>query len=304
LSASGSGNIASFIATNLGAVPVTATITVTPVAAGCAGIATSFTITVNPTATVNAVANQTLCTGLATAPITFSGTVTGTVYNWTNNTPSIGLAASGTGNIASFTAINTTSVAITATITVTPTSASGCTGTPRSFTITVNPGVNILTAVPARTCITDTILTLNATPAGVWSGRGVIAGTNKFDPVLAGLGVSTLTYTVGTGCGAVANVNIAVNDCQERHNVLAQSIRVWPNPSTGQFSLKFLTDKFKEFGLKVVDSRGKTLRDYQFTNLVYGSIIPMDLRGLASGMYVLLAYNNQEQASFPIIIAH
>jgi len=25
---------------------------------------------------------------------------------------------------------------------------------------------------------------------------------------------------------------------------------------------------------------------------------------LASGMYVLLAYNNQEQASFPIIIAH
>jgi len=152
--------------------------------------------------------------------------------------------------------------------------------------------------------MSDTIITLNATPAGVWSGRGVIAGTNKFDPVLAGLGVSTLTYTVTSGCGAVANVNITVKDCQERHNVLAGAIRIWPNPSTGQFNIKFLTDKYKEFGLKVVDAGGKTLRDLQFTNLVYGSIIPMDLRALPSGMYVLLAYNSQEHASFQIIIAH
>ena len=304
LAASGSGNIGSFVATNAGAVAVTATITVTPVAAGCTGTATSFTITVNPTATVNAVANQTLCTGLATAPITFSGTVAGTVYNWTNNTASIGLAASGTGNIASFIASNTTTSVITATITVTPTTAAGCTGTPRTFTITVNPAVYITTLVAPDVCMTDTIITLNATPAGVWSGRGVIPGTNKFDPTLAGFGVSTLTYTVTTGCGAVANVSINVKDCLERHNVLANSIRIWPNPSSGKFNIKFLSDKYKEFGLKVVDAAGKTMRDLQFTNLIYGSIIPMDLRALPSGMYVLLAYNSQEHASFQIIIAH
>ncbi len=304
LAASGSGNIGSFVATNAGAVAVTATITVTPVAAGCTGTATSFTITVNPTATVNAVANQTLCTGLATAPIAFSGTVAGTVYNWTNNTPSIGLAASGTGNIASFIASNTTTSVITATITVTPTTAAGCTGTPRTFTITVNPAVYITTLVAPDVCMTDTIITLNATPAGVWSGRGVIPGTNKFDPTLAGFGVSTLTYTVTTGCGAVANVSINVKDCLERHNVLANSIRIWPNPSSGKFNIKFLSDKYKEFGLKVVDAAGKTMRDLQFTNLIYGSIIPMDLRALPSGMYVLLAYNSQEHASFQIIIAH
>ena len=85
---------------------------------------------------------------------------------------------------------------------------------------------------------------------------------------------------------------------------MAGAIRIWPNPSTGQFNIKFLTDKYKEFSLKVVDAGGKTLRDLQFTNLVYGSIIPMDLRALPSGMYVLLAYNSQEHASFQIIIAH
>ncbi|WP_460560821.1 PKD-like domain-containing protein [Ferruginibacter profundus] len=137
LAAGGTGNIAAFTATNTGIAPVTATITVTPSLNGCTGAPKTFTITVNPTANVNAIANQTLCTGAATTAVTFAGTVAGTTYSWTNNTPSIGLAASGTGNIASFTAINTTSTAVTATITVTPTAA-GCAGTPKTFTITVN----------------------------------------------------------------------------------------------------------------------------------------------------------------------
>ena len=97
---------------------------------------------VNPIPTVNAVANQVVCNNTATAAVNFSGAVAGTVYNWTNNAPSIGLAASGTGDIASFTATNTTNAPVTATITVTPTYTNGgttCTGTQRTFTITVNP---------------------------------------------------------------------------------------------------------------------------------------------------------------------
>lgn len=50
--------------------------------------------------------------------IDFTGSAA--TYTWTNNTPGIGLAASGSGNIASFTAINTGSTPITATLTVTP----------------------------------------------------------------------------------------------------------------------------------------------------------------------------------------
>jgi hypothetical protein len=61
---------------------------------------------------------------------------------------------------------------------------------------------------------------------------------------------------------------------------------------------------YKEFNLQVIDAYGQVLRDFRFTGLLYGSIIPMDLRNLPSGMYTLRAYNAQEQASFPIIIAH
>ncbi|GAA4343184.1 hypothetical protein GCM10023184_43340 [Flaviaesturariibacter amylovorans] len=50
----------------------------------------------------------------------FSGTPGGVSFTWTNNTPSIGLVASGSGNIPAFSATNATNAAVTATITVTP----------------------------------------------------------------------------------------------------------------------------------------------------------------------------------------
>jgi gliding motility-associated-like protein len=78
----------------------------------------AVTGTINPLPTVNLVGNQTVAGGAATVPINFTGT--GQYYAWTNDTPGIGLAASGGGDIPSFTAINTGSTPITATITVIP----------------------------------------------------------------------------------------------------------------------------------------------------------------------------------------
>src|SRR5690606_29863005 len=117
LSASGAGDIASFIATNTTNAPITAIVTVTPSANGCAGATESFDITVNPTPTVAAVADQTLCAGATTTAVSFTGSVAGATYNWTNDNTAIGLSASGAGDIASFTAANTNTAPITATIT-------------------------------------------------------------------------------------------------------------------------------------------------------------------------------------------
>ncbi|WDF79208.1 beta-propeller fold lactonase family protein [Mucilaginibacter sp. KACC 22773] len=87
---------------------------------------------------VSPVDNQTLTSNSKTKAINFSGT--GTAYSWVNNNPGIGLPATGSGNIPSFTVINTTGTAMVATITVTPLSAgAGCNGTPVTFDITVNP---------------------------------------------------------------------------------------------------------------------------------------------------------------------
>ncbi len=145
LAASGNGNIPSFIATTSGAAITSGTITVMPSANGCNGASKTFVITVNPTPDVQQPANQTLCSSSNTAPVSFSGAVNNTVYNWTNSNTNIGLAASGSGNIASFVAVNTanTAAAASATITVTPT-ANGCPGTPKQFVIAVNPTPSVM----------------------------------------------------------------------------------------------------------------------------------------------------------------
>ena len=148
LAAGGTGDIPSFTAINTGTAPIVATIVVTPHfengTVTCDGAARTFTITVNPTAVVNQPASQVLCNNAPTAAVTFTtpntgGTVT---YTWTNDTPAIGLAAGGTGDIPSFTAINTGTAPIVATIVVTPHFENGtvtCDGAARTFTITVNP---------------------------------------------------------------------------------------------------------------------------------------------------------------------
>ena len=75
LAASGTGDIASFTATNAGTAPVVATIVVTPHfengTVTCDGPTKTFTITVNPTAEVNQPASQVVCNGAATAAIDF-----------------------------------------------------------------------------------------------------------------------------------------------------------------------------------------------------------------------------------------
>ncbi|MFZ4520569.1 MAG: PKD-like domain-containing protein [Bacteroidales bacterium] len=220
LAANGTGNLASFTATNTGLTPVIATITVTPSANGCVGPPSSFTITVNPTSTVNTLSNAVYCNGATTTAVTFGSPVAGTTYTWSNSNTAIGLAASGAGNIASFTATNTGTVQIVATITVTP-AANGCTGTPSSFTITVNPSLPVsITITPsannvcAGTSVTFSSSVINGgtPPAYQWKLNGnVITGATNATYAYVPLNAQAITCvltsnaTCATGSPATSN---------------------------------------------------------------------------------------------------
>ncbi|MFN3918433.1 MAG: gliding motility-associated C-terminal domain-containing protein [Flavobacteriales bacterium] len=214
LGASGTGNIGSFTAVNTGNAPVTSTITVTPTANGCPGTPITFTITVNPTPVVNAVPNQTLCNGAATTAVNFTGNVAGTTYNWTNSNTSIGLGASGTGNIGSFIAVNNGTIPITSTITATPT-ANGCSGSPITFTITVNPTDGASFAYNPNThCLTGTNPTPTVTtPGGTFSGAGVVfvsTSTGEVNLLATGVGSYTITYTTNGLCPTSSSVTFQI----------------------------------------------------------------------------------------------
>lgn len=225
LAATGTGNIASFTATNTTAAPVTSTVTVTPTytnnGVGCAGTPITYTYTVNPTPTVNVVANQTVCRGSNVAAIAFSGATTGTVYTWTNSNTAVGLAASGTGDIASFVGTNTTAAPITATITVTPRYTNAgvtCVGTPRTFTITVNP-------IPTVNAVTSFPVCHNSPVAVPFSGAttGTVYSWTNTNPAigLAASGTGNLSFTAtnpNTG-GAPITATITVTPSYTNNGV-------------------------------------------------------------------------------------
>jgi subtilisin-like proprotein convertase family protein len=182
----------------------------------------SQTITVNPTATVLPIANQVLCNNINTTAVNFASPTTGgsIVYNWTNNATSIGLAATGTGNINSFVGINTTNVVIVATITVTPSYTNAgvtCVGTANTFTITVNPAPTVTLAPFAAICKNALALTLtggNPIPTvgntGIYFVDGVVQ--TVFNPANYTLGLHTIMYqyTTAAGCVKTATQNIIV----------------------------------------------------------------------------------------------
>jgi hypothetical protein len=186
---------------------------------------------VNPNPSVTPPANQSVCTGTTTTAVTFSGSaVAGTVYNWTNNATSIGLAASGTGNIAAFTATNTGSSPVVATITVTPVGG-GCTGPAQTFTITVYPKPSITAFSSGFTeCIGGT-QTLSVTASGgtppityQWQNGGAtgaawtnIGGATAaiYTPLSTTAGTTLYRVIVvssaGTACDTLISSNITVN---------------------------------------------------------------------------------------------
>ncbi len=105
---------------------------------GCSSLRTPVVATIKDVPVVDGPTSQSFCIGNATNPVNFTGSHSGSVYSWSNNNPAIGLPASGTGNIASF----TPTVLGNATITVYPT-LNGCPGSSQNFTIVVQDCVDL-----------------------------------------------------------------------------------------------------------------------------------------------------------------
>ncbi len=186
----------------------------------CGTTTATETVTVSVAPDVTATADQTVCDGISAGPYNFTNTIGTPTFNWTNSNPVIGLAASGSGNIAAFKANNNTGAPITATIIVTP-SVSNCVGIPDTFFITVNPQPVVpLTTGSATYCQGEPAATLNATATGsnplTWYNNAALTGGSATAPapstVNAGSFLFYVTQTNSFNCqGPPAIITVTVN---------------------------------------------------------------------------------------------
>jgi gliding motility-associated-like protein len=240
LPASGQNNIPAFTGINNGNSSIQSTIDVTALFASatssqvCQGSTTSFTISIEPTPFVNAIANQVLCSGENIIPVNFTGNVAGALYTWVSSNTTIGLTqSSGINSFPSFVALNNTNNDVQTTITVSA-QINGCTGPSQTFNITVRPVPQIINANNQVICsgaqttpiIWQTNLTNNSSVTYSWilssAGANISGflqnGIGGLPPMVltnAGQIAQNVVYTVipeYEGCTGVAfNYSITVN---------------------------------------------------------------------------------------------
>ncbi len=245
---------------------------------GCTSTRVAVQATINPIPTVNAPSTQNFCTGQSSGLISFTGSSTSSSYAWANNNTTIGLAASGSGNIAPF----TPNIAGNATITVTPT-LNGCVGSPQSFQITVNQTPTVTQSSLNQICVYGLPFTLSSgSPAGgTYSGSGVSSGS--FNPATAGVGTFPITYSYAqNGCTGTAVANITVSACASIEEQTEQTLLLYPNPTSTILTVEG-SDLVHYTTLELYDATGRVVQEWK----VNKDKMSLDLSKHAVGSYSL-----------------
>lgn len=133
-----------------------------------------------------------------------------------------------------------------------------------------------------------------STPSGgSYSGNGVIGG--NFDPASAGIGTHDIiyTYTDGNSCINSDTTIITVQLCTGIDNFGNDfGILIYPNPSTGQFTIEKPRDLNKEVQVKLLDVTSKLILEKVIP--VDQQKVEMDIRNYSKGIYYLQLIVNDE----------
>lgn len=194
---------------------------------GTCTISQPISVLVKPIPDVNPTADQAVCNGATTTDVLFTGSLSGTNFNWTNSLGTVGIPASGSGDITGFTAINGGTDTAIATITVTP-ELNGCFGTADEFDIIVKPTPSLSVANAGSVC-DNTTFNYTATSATegttfAWeraaltgdivaaSNSGAASISETFDNTGTNVIPVNYSYTLtAAGCENVETMTVSVN---------------------------------------------------------------------------------------------
>ncbi len=229
----GNGTSISGTLINNTAVPQTAVYTVTPtsgLSGNCSGPSFTLTLTVNPSPVIQA-QNLSICSGSSflISPVTaLPNTIipTGTKYSWT--TPIVTSGVTGGSSASNQLTIsqvltNPTSIAQTATYTITPTSgaAGSCVGNPFSATITVNPSP----VIPLQNISVCSGNPFTVAPLDV--------ATNTIVPLNTSYSWSTPIVTGGISGGSAASNQVSISQTLINTTSLVQTATYLVTPTSG-----------------------------------------------------------------------
>ncbi|MCA2762428.1 MAG: gliding motility-associated C-terminal domain-containing protein, partial [Cytophagales bacterium] len=239
----GSGDINFTTPANNTGADITGTITVSSSKDGCTSSGLNiktFDITIKPSPIVSVVTDITVCSGDLIPAVVFSANTSGgESFNWTNDNVAIGQAASGSGNILSYSApINTSGIPIVANFSVIATK-NLCSGPARTFRITINPQPVVAAVTDKVYCAGESVsipLTSNVSGAALsWTNSNAAIGIG-----LSGSGDIVYTApTNNTGVDIVGTIVVSAskNGCVSvGANTKTFTVTIKPTPIVNAIS--------------------------------------------------------------------
>lgn len=251
----------------------TLTYTVTGTLNGCTDT-DQIVVTTNPSPTVNAGTDQTVCNDGSMVTLTASGT--GITYSWDNGV---------VDGVPFLPTLGTTVYTLTGT-------AAGCTSSDQ-MSVTNNP-LPTVSASYAMACANwDPYLLSGGSPAG-GNYTGTNVSSNVFDPLTAGVGTTSITYTYtdGNGCTNTSVDDLIVDECLGLEEISTIQANIYPNPTKGAFTIECPGD----FDYKVLDARGRLIFKGNASDLVDLTMVSCE-----SGVYFVKINTDKLESTFRII---
>jgi hypothetical protein len=160
--------------------------------------------------------------------------------------------------------------------------------------LTVHALPNVTLGSFSPVCVYDPFFTLTggAPASGIYSGTGVTA--NLFDPSVAGVGTTVITYTYmdGNGCENSAQSLISVDGCASLQEKTMDEFLIYPNPTATEFTVDF--NGIVNL-LEIIDLDGKVVKSFN-------SQPSYSVSDLPSGTYVVKIFSENEVYSQQLIV--
>ena len=276
----------------------TTTYNVTGTSGACSGSA-NVTVNVNSVPNVTASPNQSICAGGTLSLFAYGGNT----YSWS---PAYGLNTTTGDNVLANPPKTTNYI-------VTGTNGLGCKDTAKvTLTINQNPQILVISEPGGHDSIAlcngkDVKLFASGAFSYVWSPSADL-NQNTGDIVIAAPLINTTYNVVGTdlfGCSALGKIIVSVVDCHKDDTILHSNddgIIIFPNPSSGNFSIEFSGYKGKAVSICIENVNGQIVikENWQVASDVF--LKEINLKGLAKGIYFLKVMDKESVVIKKLIV--
>ncbi|MBC5994255.1 Ig-like domain-containing protein [Pontibacter cellulosilyticus] len=255
------------------------TVTVTG-AGGCTVTSEAVAVTVNalPVAAISADGPTAFCQG---GSVTLTATA-GTSYLWSNGATTRSITVTTSGSY-----------------TVTVTNENGCSATSQARNVNVNQ-------VPARPSIVHNGNNLSSSEAegNQWYLNGIaIAGATSQNLTVTQSGIYSVKITNASSCASPFSeeVNVTITALNKEHAAI-NGLQVYPNPTTGKFTVSFTVTKTEKVKLVLVNSIGQILFEDTQSRTAGSHEQQVSLYNLPTGVYYLQVHTNGKVLNKKVVV--